>query len=139
MMNRYTLYRFLFPFRYRLQDRLERERRHVKLQQFANELGDTRAVDKIGSILWDLLREKAFVEDFRPSADDNLANVFAMGPEEVRDDLVEPLIEGLDLDVSSISFKDFDFDTLRTPKDVANFICTLRGVIRTNGALEVQQ
>lgn len=125
-MNKYFLYRILFPFRRRLQDRLRRERRDFQLEQFGTELDNTIAKTGLGRSLWKLLREKAFVEDFRPRPDDNLEEVFAMGPEEVRDDLVDPLIWCLGLNADSISFKDVDFATLRTPRDVAKFAAEIK-------------
>lgn len=73
-------------------------------------------------LLWELLRELAFVPDFRPDPDDSLAKVYAMGPEEVRDDVIEPLLARLGVSVSGIDFTGFDFSSVVTPKDVMAFV-----------------
>ena len=50
-----------------------------------------------------------------------------MGPEEVRDDLIDPITEKLNLDLSRYDFKGFDFASLKTPSDVARFLMGLAG------------
>ena len=84
--------------------------------------------DEVTRCIWDYLRnEQAFVEDFRPDPVEDLAEVYAMGPEEVRDDLIDPITERLGLDLSRYDFKGFDFRSLKTPSDVARFLMSLAG------------
>ncbi len=45
-----------------------------------------------------------------------------MGPEEVRDDVIEPLLDKLALDPSWIDFRGFDFASVTTPREVIAFI-----------------
>jgi len=45
-----------------------------------------------------------------------------MGPEEVRDDVIEPLLAKLGLSVIGIDFTGFDFSSIVTPKDVIGFV-----------------
>ncbi|WP_415644201.1 hypothetical protein [Sphingomonas antarctica] len=73
-------------------------------------------------VLWELLRQQAFVPDFRPDPNDDLSKVNAMGPEEVRDDVIDPLLDRLGLSVSGIDFTDFDFSSVATPRDVIAFV-----------------
>jgi hypothetical protein len=78
--------------------------------------------DEIARCLWDALREAAFVPDFRPDVDDDLMKIYAMGGEEVRDDLVEPIANALELDTEHADFRSLDFSALSTPKDVAKLL-----------------
>ncbi|BBF68395.1 hypothetical protein [Sphingomonas bisphenolicum] len=121
-MNRFALYRFIAPFRSRLQSRLREERLNVDADAFANRMEAGGRSSEIAHLLWGMLREEAFVPDFRPEPEDSLSKVYAMGPEEVRDDLVEPLLDRLGLDVEGIDFKGFDFALIATPRDVAQFM-----------------
>lgn len=54
--------------------------------------------------------------------DDSLSKVYAMGPEEVREDVIDPLLTKLGLSVESIDFTGFDFSSIATPKDVGRFV-----------------
>jgi len=72
-----------------------------------------------------MLREQAFVPDFRPGPNDSLPKVYAMGPEEVRDIVIEPLLAKLGLSVSGIDFTGFDFASIATPKDAGGFVMTI--------------
>jgi hypothetical protein len=72
--------------------------------------------------LWELLRETAFVPDFKPAPEDALSQVYAMGPEEVMYDVIEPLLTRLGLSVSGIDFTGFDFASVATPRDVVAFV-----------------
>lgn len=72
--------------------------------------------------LWDLLREDAFVPDFRPDPEDDLIKIYAKGPEEVMYDVIEPLLTRLGLSVSGMDFRGFDFASVATPKDVGAFV-----------------
>lgn len=121
MIDKFGLYRFIFPFRSRLQNHLREERLIVDVDAFARRFEDGRQPD-VPRSLWELLREAAFVPDFRPDPDDSLAKVYAMGPEEVWDDVIEPLLAKLGLSVSGIDFTGFDFSSVATPRDVVAFI-----------------
>ena len=121
MINKFTVYRFTAPFRSRLQNRLREERLNVDVDAFARGFGDSQQPD-MPRLLWQLLREAAFVPDFRPAPDDSLSKVYAMGPQEVRDDVIEPLLAKLGLSVSGIDFTGFDFSSVSTPRDVIAFI-----------------
>jgi hypothetical protein len=122
VINKFAAYRFIAPFRSRLQGRLRGERMSVDVDTFAHGLegGDRRS--EIARVLWEILRGEAFVPDFRPDPDDRLARVYAMGPEEVRDDVIDPLLTRLGLSVSGIDFTGFDFSSIATPKDVSRFV-----------------
>ena len=125
-MTKSSFYRFAFPFRSRRQKRLRAERKHVTWEVFSRGIEDGSRHDEITRSLWDHLRNnQAFVEDFRPLPEDDLAEVYAMGPEEVRDDLIDPITEKLNLDLSRYDFKGFDFASLKTPSDVARFLMSL--------------
>lgn len=122
-MNNYILYRFLFPFRSRRQDRLREERMDVDVNSFASALTRKgKRHNEIARLLWNAMREVALVSDFRPAPDDSLADLHAMGPEEVLDELIEPLLDQLGLSVEGIDFAGFDFDSVKTPGDIANFM-----------------
>jgi hypothetical protein len=45
-----------------------------------------------------------------------------MGPEEVRDDIIEPLLNKLGLKVDHIDFTGFNFARITTPRDIAAFV-----------------
>lgn len=83
------------------------------------EVGDRQA--EIARFLWETFRDDAFVADFRPAPADSLSTVYAMGPEEVRDDLIAPLLAKLGLNADRIDFRGFDFSSLNTPRDVGKF------------------
>lgn len=120
-MNKYTLYRFLSPFRSRHQKRLREERLDVDIDTFAQGFEEGLHPD-VPRLLWELLRDVAFVPDFRPDPDDNLVRIYAMGPEEALDDLIEPLLDKLELSKSKIDFNGLDLSSLNTPRDVASLI-----------------
>jgi hypothetical protein len=126
MIDKFTLYRFTAPFRSRLQNRLRRERLNIDADVFARGFEDSRIDPGLQAdgiwLLWELLREAAFISDFRPDPDDSLSAVYAMGPEEVRDDVIEPLLAKLGLSTSGIDFTGFDFSSIVTPKDVLAFV-----------------
>lgn len=121
MVDRFAFYRFIAPFRSRLQARLREERLNVDIEAFARPFeGSSRP--EVPRLLWDLLREEAFVADFRPDLDDSLDEVYCMGPEEVRDDVIEPILDKMALDPSWIDFRGFDFASVTTPREVIAFI-----------------
>jgi len=125
-MNKFRLYRFLAPFRSRHQKRLREHRGEVTWEVFSQGIEPGPRHDEITRSLWDNLREEqAFVEDFRPDPQDNLAEIFAMGPEEVRYDMVDPIADQLGLDLGLHDNKRFDFASLETPSDVARFLMSL--------------
>ncbi|MBA4163095.1 MAG: hypothetical protein C0510_00460 [Erythrobacter sp.] len=105
-----------------MQDRLRKERLHVAVETFASQL---KARPDITVALWEMLREQAFVRDFRPEADDDLYKVFAMDPEVVRDELIDVLLAKLELNVSGIDFTGFDFASIKTPRDVSIFVAKI--------------
>lgn len=121
MIDKYAVYRFTAPFRSRLQNRLREERLNVDADVFARGFEDIRQPE-VPRLLWELLREEAFVPDFRPDPDDSLSRAYAMGPGEVRDDLIDPLLAKLGLSVSGIDFTGFDFSSVATPRDVVAFV-----------------
>lgn len=121
MIGKFTIYRFIAPFRSRWQGRLRSERLHIGVHDF--ELGVAiGCMPGLARELWTLLQDSAFIPDFRPDPDDNLAEVYAMGPEEVRDDIIEPLLNKLSLEVDQVDFTGFNFARITTPRDVAAFI-----------------
>lgn len=79
-----------------MQGRLRKERLSVSVSSFARELEGSDRHPAIAPALWELLQERAFVDDFRPKADDDLYKVFAMDPEIVRDEMIEPLLARLE-------------------------------------------
>lgn len=105
-----------------MQDRLRNERLSVNVSSFAHELEDSDRHPAIAPALWALLQERAFVDDFRPEADDDLYKIFAMDPEIVRDEVIEPLLDRLGLSVEGIDFTGFDFSSITTPKDICRFV-----------------
>jgi hypothetical protein len=124
-VSKFAVYRFIAPFRSRLQDRLRKGRLHVTAETFASQLNGR---PDIAVALWETLREQAFVRDFRPEADDDLYKVFAMDPEIVRDELIEMLLAKLEMNVSGIDFTGFDFASIKTPRDVSNFVAKIAKV-----------
>lgn len=121
MIDKFAIYRFTAPFRSRLQNRLRIERLNVDVAAFVSGFEDGQQPD-VPRSLWEMLREAAFVPDFRPDPDDSLSQLYAMGPEEVRDDVIEPLLTKLGLSVSGIDFTSFDFSSIATPRDVVAFV-----------------
>lgn len=89
---------------------------------FARELDGADRHPAIVAALWELLRERAFVPDFRPDPDDDLAKVSAMDSEIVRDEVVDELLTKLRLSVSGIDFTGFDFSSVATSRDVFAFV-----------------
>ena len=132
MIDKYVLYPFIFPFRTRLQRRLREERLNADVAAFARGVEDARQLEVL-RLLWELLREAAFVPDFRPDPDDSLSKVYAMGPEEVMYDVVEPLLTKLELSVSGIDFTGFDFSSVFTPRDVVAFVINVSGAQNGEG------
>jgi hypothetical protein len=94
---------------------------------FAASVGAEGANVPIAHALWDQLREEAFVPDFRPSRDDSLFSVFGMGPEEVRDELIEPIITKLGLIPDRQTFSCVDFSLIGTPQDAQNLLARVAG------------
>ena len=122
-VNKFSIYPYLFPFRTRLQRRLREERLQVDYSDFAEGINDGRLHEPVSRFLWNCLSgERALVPDFRPKVNDDLAKVYGMGPEEIVDDILEPLTAQLDLDVSGIDFKALGFGSIKTPADVAHFV-----------------
>jgi hypothetical protein len=124
-MNKFALYRFIFPFRSRLQKRLRGERMTVDVDAFARGFEGGDRHPEIPRFLWEMLREEAFVPDFRPDPNDDLTKIYGKGPEEVQDDLIEPLLIRLGLCASGIDFRGFDFASVTTPKDAGRFVMKL--------------
>lgn len=124
-MDKFDLYRFLAPLRARLQSRLRKDRLNVDCDVFARGIKEGAQWQRIARCLWDRLREESFVADFRPDPEDSLSKVYAMGPEEVRDELIEPIAQCLGINLSGIDFEGFDFSALDTPKAVAHFLMSL--------------
>lgn len=100
---------------------------------FSSGLGGSDHHPEIAAALWELLRERAFVPDFRPDPDDDLAKVFAMDPEIVRDEVVDEILTKLGLSVSGIDFTGFDFASVATPRDVVAFVTTVADVQNSEG------
>lgn len=121
-MNKHALYRFIAPFRSRLQRRLREERLDIDVGTFKRSLETDGRSTEMAELLWQTLRAEAFVPDFRPEPDDSLSKVYGMGPEEVRDDLLEPLMARLELNVDRIDFRDFDFASIQSPRDAVKFM-----------------
>ena len=125
-MTKYSFYRFAFPFRAQRQRRLRENREDVTWEVFSRGIVVGCRHEEITRSIWDHLRDsQAFIEDFRPLPEDGLAEIYAMGAEEVRDNLIEPISDMLNLDLSRYDFKGFDFAALKTPSDVAQFLMTL--------------
>lgn len=125
-MTKSSFYRLAFPFRSRRQKRLRGQRENVTWEVFSRGIEADPRNEEVIRLLWDHLRkDQAFVEDFRPLPEDDLAKIYAMGPEEVRDDLISPIAEKLNLDLSRYDFEGFDFASLKTPSDVAIFLMSL--------------
>jgi hypothetical protein len=133
MTDKYALYPFLFPFRSRLQRRLREERKSVDMETFVQALSADEQHAEAARVLWELLRQQAFVPDFRPDPNDDLSKVNAMGPEEVRDDVIDPLLDRLGLSVSGIDFTGFDFSSVATPRDVIAFVMKVADAQNSEG------
>ena len=97
----------------------------VDVNAFSSGLGDGDRHPEIAAAVWELLREHAYVPDFRPDPDDDLARIFAMDPEIVRDEVVDEILTKLGLSVSGIDFTGFDFASGATPRDVVAFVTTV--------------
>ena len=119
--SKFAAYRFIAPFRSRLQDRLRKERLHFDVEAFARGLEDGDRHPEIARALWEMLQDRSFVSDFRPEPSDDLYKIFAMDPEIVRDEVIDILLTKLGLTVSEIDFTGFDFSSIRTPNDVSSF------------------
>lgn len=129
-MDKYQFYRFLAPFRMRRQRSLCRSRGDWTLTDFMGQLPVSPVTEPLARGLWDLLRDAAFVPDFRVDASDLLDATFGMGPEEVSDDLTDPLLDQLGLDVSMIDFTGLDFRKLKTVGDVAKLMIRVEQLAR---------
>lgn len=122
MIDWYKVYRFIAPFRSRLQERLRKERERFDFDAFARafDIGDDHL--QIAHALWDLLRARAFVYDFRPHPDDDLYKVFAMDEEIVWDEVIKDLMKKLNLSLSGIDLTGFDIHSVTTPRHVMAFL-----------------
>lgn len=127
MIDRFALYRFMSPFRSRLQRRLREERAGIDVDAFARGVGCSERHAELSRLVWEALRERAFVPDFRPHPDDNLAKVYAMGPEEVWDEIIEPFLDRLGLAANEVDFTGLDLDDDATPRDVAKVLVSIAG------------
>jgi DNA-directed RNA polymerase subunit F len=125
MINKFALYRFTAPFRSRLQDHLMKERSHLDVYAFTRGLEDGERHSEIAHALWELLREYAFVADFRPKPDDDLYKIFAMDEEIIQDEVLYELVTRLGLNIDGIDFTGFDFAAITTPKDVSRFLANV--------------
>lgn len=105
----------------------------VDVNAFSSGLGGSDRHPEIAAALWELLRDRAFVADFRPDPDDDLAKVFAMDPEIVRDEVVDEILTKLGLNVSGIDFTGFDFASVATPRDVVAFLTTVADAQNNEG------
>lgn len=122
MADKYRLYRSLYPVRAKRQSALRAERLRFSLPEFQSEIGQGTLRDPAAVYLWERLRDMAFVADFRPSASDDLGEVFALSPSSIRDDVVDGLIDHLGLRSEHIDFAGFSFASLRTPRDIVDFV-----------------
>jgi hypothetical protein len=127
MISKSGLYRFIFPFRSQLQHLLREARLDVDVEAFVRRFEVCERSDVPRSI-WDLLREAAFVTDFRPDPDDSLEKVYAMGPDEVWGDLIEPLLARFRLNSNAIDFTGFNFSSIATPRDVVAVVMKVTDV-----------
>lgn len=125
-MNKFILYRLLFPFRSRLQKRLREQRAYMTWEMFSRGIEPGPRHEEVTRLLWNHLREKqAFVEDFRPDPQDEFSEVYAMGPEEVLDELIEPISDKLGIDLNFYENNDISLVYLNTPSDAARFLMNL--------------
>lgn len=122
MREKYRLYRLLYPLRVRRQTALRDARSGISADDFGSKMGSGRLRTIISAYLWDRLRELAFVPDFRPSGSDNLGEIFALSPASIRDEVVEGLIDRLGLKTEHLDFTGFNFSSLQTPSDIADFV-----------------
>jgi hypothetical protein len=125
-MNKFSLYPYMYPFSTRLHRRLRAERIQTDYSTFAAGIGEGADREEICRFLWDCLRDEiALVPDFRPDVNDDLKKVYAMGPEEIVDDFLEPLATQLSLDVEGVDFKALGFHSINTVVDFAHFMMRL--------------
>ena len=125
MIDKFSIYRVLFPFWRRRQLRLRRARLFYGSEQFAHDLFGGDVHPELSSLLWECFSDsRGLVADFRPHPDDELASIYGMGPEEVLDDVLFPFAEKHDLMNS-----DVDMSALRqddaTIRDVAAILLAL--------------
>jgi hypothetical protein len=122
-MIKFRIYLFLYPFRTRLHRRLREERLQLDFAIFAKAIEDGPLHEPISQFLWDCFSNtRALVPDFRPDVNDDLARVYAMGPEEIIDDILDPITTQLNLDIYGLNFKALGFDAIKTIANVADFI-----------------
>lgn len=98
MIDKFSIYRVLFPFRRARQLRLRQERMGYSYLQFARDLFGGDDYPELSSLLWRCFSDTcALVPDFRPLPSDELASIYGMGLEEVLDDVLFPFAEKHDL------------------------------------------
>ena len=125
MIDKFSIYRVLFPFRRRRQLRLRQERMRYSYLQFARDVFGGDDYPELSSLLWHCFSDTcALVPDFRPHPSDELASIYGMGLEEVLDDVLFPFAEEYDLLES-----DTDMSALKRPdatiRDVALILLAL--------------
>ena len=118
MIDWYTMYQFFFPSLSRLQQRLRKERAHLDVEVFAHAVEGGDHHPEIAHALWDLLRARAFVRDFRPHPDDDLYEVFAMDEEIVNDEILNHLLKKMELSLKGVDVSAFPISSITTPKKV---------------------
>lgn len=122
MIDKFRFYRFVFPFRSRLQNRLREARLHTDVHTFVRGIGLEAGRTQVSRLLWEMLREQALVPDYRPDPDESLPDIHGAGDEEVTDEIILPLLEQLECDIEGVDFTGTDLRLLTTPRHVADFI-----------------
>lgn len=120
-MNKYGIYKIIAPFRSNRQSLLMKDRSLYEEFDFISDLGG-KGVGGIEGEVWRILRGMAFVPDFRPHPLDSLDKIYGIGGEEIRDEIVEPIINRLNMEIDRNRIGLVNFDDCQTPVDIVNVI-----------------
>lgn len=107
------------------QSRLRRAREALSFDDFKAQFEDSPIRDIFADFMWRYLRSLAFVPEFKPSASDTFGEIYALASDELRDDVLERLIDRCRINVDGMSFRGLNVASLRTPIDVYKFLSTL--------------
>lgn len=126
MINKYKLYRMIYPFGSKTQMNLRESRKDQNLESFTRSFETGPFRETVAVFLWNYLRDElALVPDFKPEVNDSFSKLYALHTDELWDDVLEPITTKCGIDVSGISFKGVDFPAIDTPADVNRFVMKL--------------
>lgn len=106
--------------------RLKELRSHDDIATFTSATAGGGLEPLIATLLWKLLRDHAYVDDYRAGADDDLLSIYGLGPKQAWTQLIQPLMIriGCPSDVQPPSDSEHK---LATPRDIVSYVALCAG------------